>query len=301
VTSTAMWRRSTAPAASAVLASVALLAAVSLATACHDAAPDDPSRPRPDVELPGVDTHEFTPREKHEFTSYVTSLTAPCKAVAVPIAECVNAKRACAACLPAAQMIAKAVREGMARGQVEALYKERFDASGARTIPIDGSPTRGPENAPVTIVEFADFECPFCQKIAPELDALWEKRKTSVRFVYKFMPLSMHPHGEISARAAIAAQAQGKFWEMHHQLFSNGDKLDELSLRAYAAAIGLDVDRFKADVDSDATKARLAADRKLGDALDVKGTPTLFINGREYNAKIDIDEWVDGEISAAQR
>ena len=252
-----------------------------------------------DVDLPGVDTRDFTPREKHEFSTYVTQFSAPCPSVAVPISQCVLESRACSECLPAAQTIAKAVREGMARDQVQGLYKERYDAKSARAIPIDGSPTRGPEAAPVTIVEFADFECPFCQKVAPELDALWEKRKDKVRFVYKFMPLTMHVHGELAARAGIAAMAQGKFWEMHHQLFSNGDHLDENDVAKYAAAIGLDVDRFRADLRSPATTARLEADRKLADSLSVKGTPTIYINGREYDSKLDIDEWVDGEIAAA--
>jgi protein-disulfide isomerase len=286
------------PFAFAAFAAFALALTGTLA-ACHDSAPGDPSQAGQDVDLPGVDTHEFTPREKHEFSAYVTQFPSPCSTVAVPIAECVTGKRPCGTCLPAAQVIAKAVREGMARDQVEHLYKERFDSTTAVAIPADGSPARGPDDAPVTIVEFADFECPFCQRIAPELDALWEKRKTTVRFVYKFMPLSMHPHGEIAARAAIAAQAQGKFWEMHHLLFANGEHLDDAALQGYAASIGLDVDRFRADLQSDATKARLDADRKLGDKLQVKGTPTIFINGREYDAKIDIDEWVDGEIAGA--
>jgi protein-disulfide isomerase len=259
----------------------------------------DPTTSQQDVELPGIDTHEFTPREKHEFSSYVTQFPAPCPAVAVPIAQCVIEKRACPACLVAAQTIAKAVREGMAREQVEGLYKQRFDASSAKAISLEGSPSRGPDSAPVTVVEFADFECPFCQRIAPELDALWNKRQTTVRFVYKFMPLSMHPHGESAARAAIAAQAQGKFWEMHDKLFANGEHLDDADILAYAKAIGLDLDRFRADLQSPATRARLDADRKLGDALNVKGTPTIFINGREYNSKVDIDEWVDGEIAAS--
>ena len=282
------------------LASVVLtLAALALPVAgCMGSATDPTTAPQ-DIDLPGVDTHEFTPREKHEFSTYVTQLPAPCKTVAVPIAQCVIEKRACAACLPAAEVIAKAVREGMAREQVEGLYKERFDAASARTIAVDGSPTRGPDTAPVTIVEFADFECPFCQRIAPELDALWDKRQTSVRFVYKFMPLPMHPHGETAARAAIAAQAQGKFWEMHHQLFANGEHLEDADILKYAAAIGLDIDRFRADVLAPATKARLDADRKLGDALKVKGTPTIFINGREYDSKIDIAEWVDTEIAGS--
>jgi thioredoxin family protein len=268
------------------------------AVACGGGA-GDPTTAEQDVELPGVDIHEFTPRERHEFSTYVKELPAPCPAVAVPIAQCVIEKRACPACLQAAQTVAKAVREGMARDQVEGIYKERFDAASAKAISLEGSPSRGPETAPVTLVEFADFECPFCQRIAPELDALWEKRQTAVRFVYKFMPLAMHPHGEIAARAAIAAQAQGKFWEMHDQLFTHGEQLGDADILKYAAAIGLDLDRFRADLQSPATKARLDADRKLGDSLQVKGTPTIFINGREYDSKLDLGDWLDGEIAAS--
>jgi protein-disulfide isomerase len=276
---------------------LALVAATPVA-GCQGVA-SDPTTSQQDVDLPGVDTHDFTPRERHEFSTYVTQFPAPCPAVAVPIAQCVIEKRECPACLPAAQTIAKAVREGMAREQVDGLYKQRFDAASAKAIALEGSPSRGPDAAAVTVVEFADFECPFCQHIAPELDALWQKRQTAVRFVYKFMPLPMHPHGESAARAAIAAQAQGKFWEMHDKLFANGERLDDADILAYATAIGLDLDRFRADLQSPATKARLDADRKLGDALKVKGTPTIFINGREYDTKINIEEWVDGEIAAS--
>ena len=280
---------------------VAVVTLVCMAAACHGGPADDASNGAQDVELPGVDTHEFTPRERHEFSRYVTELPAPCKAVAVPIAQCVIEKRACAACIPAAVLVAKAVREGMAREQVEGLYNQRFDASGTKSIRLEGSPSRGPEGAPVTLVEFADFECPFCQRIAPELDQLWEKRKATVRFVYKFMPLPMHPHGEIAARAAIAAYAQGKFWEMERQLFANGAHLEDADLLGYATAIGLDVDRFRADLQAPATKARLDADRKLADELGVKGTPALYINGREYDSKMDLTEWIDSEIAAASR
>jgi predicted DsbA family dithiol-disulfide isomerase len=276
-------------------ATVALAAAL----ACSGSARDASTATAQDVDLPGVDTSQFTPRERHEFSQYVRALPAPCKDVAVPIAQCLIEHRACDACLPAAQAVAKAVREGMAREQVEDLYKQRFDASAARGIPVDGSPARGPEGARVVVVEFADFECPFCQKIAPELDAIWDKRKDKVRFIYKFMPLSMHPHGEPAARAAIAAQAQGKFWEMHHLLFANGQHLEESDLDGYAKQIGLDLDRFHADLRSPATKARLDADRKLGDDLHVRGTPTIFIDGREFDSRgADIGEWLDQEIAA---
>jgi protein-disulfide isomerase len=147
-------------------------------------------------------------------------------------------------------------------------------------------------------VEFADFECPFCQELAPKLDGIWEKRKDSVLFVYKFMPLSMHPHGELAARAAIAAQAQGKFWEMHHLLFSHGEHLDSTDLDGYAKSAGLDVERFRVDMKSPATDARLEEDRKLADDLKVKGTPTLFIDGRECDVRADLGDWLDQEIAA---
>jgi len=254
-----------------------------------------------DLDVPGVDTREFTPREKHEFSRYVESLPSPCPAIAVPIAQCISERRECSACLPAATAIAKAVREGMAREQVEGLYRARFDAASVKIIPIDASPMRGPSRPHVTVVEFADFECPFCQQMAPLLDALSEKRKTTVSFVFKFMPLAMHPHGEIAARAAIAADRQGKFWEMNRRLFAAGTRLDEKDLDSYASELNLDMDRFHSDMRSEATGQRLAKDRKLADELGVKGTPTLFINGREYETKLDLEEWIDSEIAATAK
>jgi len=269
-----------------------------LLAACGGSAKDASTATEQDVELPGVDTSQFTPRERHEFSQFVRELPAPCKDVAVPVAQCLLERRACAVCLPAAQAIAKAVREGMSGSQVEDLYKERFDESTSRNIPLAGSPWRGPEDARVVVVEFADFECPFCQKIAPELEAVWEKRRDKVRFVYKYMPLPMHPHGEIAARAAIAAQMQGKFWEMEKLLFANGQHLEQPDLEKYASSIGLDLQKFRADMQSPEAKGRLDADRKVGDDLHIKGTPTIFIDGREYDSKVDMGEWLDQEIAA---
>ncbi len=276
-----------------------LLAAASVGATCHGSA-DDPTTGAPAVDLPGVDTREFTTRERREFSQYVGELAAPCPDVAVPVGQCVAERRACPACLVAARAVAKAVRDGMTHEQVQDLYKQRFDATSVRSIPLEGSPSRGPDAAPVVVVEFADFECPFCQKFAPELDALWQARRDRVRFVYKFMPLPMHPHGEAAARAAIAAQMQGKFWEMHHELFAHGQHLEDADLDGYAKAIGLDVARFRADAAGPEAKARIDADRKLADTLGVKGTPTIYIDGREYDSKVDLAEWVDGEIAAAR-
>jgi protein-disulfide isomerase len=267
-------------------------------TACPGPA-SDPSTAPGNVELPGVDTQGFTPREKREFSRYVSELLAPCPEVPVPVAQCVLEKRACGACVQVAEAIAKAVREGMAADQISQMYKERFDVHGVKAIPLEGSPSRGPENAPVTIVEFADYECPFCQRLAPVLDDLFAKHKDDVRMVYKFMPLPMHPRGEPAARAAIAAQGQGKFWEMERALFGAAGQLEDMDLDSMAKQLGLDMNRFHADEVAPATKARIDADRKLAEDLGVKGTPTIYINGREYNLKTDLEEWVKGELAKA--
>jgi protein-disulfide isomerase len=268
-----------------------------LLTSCAGSNPDAADLPHaPDVDLPGVDTSSLTPREKHEFSDFVRQLPSPCNDVAVPVGQCVLEKRACARCLLAAQLVAKTVRDGMSHDQIEDTYRHRFDVAYVKSIPLDGSPSRGPENAPVVLVEFADFECPACARMAPILDAVWEKHQKDLRMVYKFMPLSIHAHAEIAARAGAAAFEEGRFWDMHKKLFANRDRLEEQDLDQYARDIGLDLARFRADAESAATTALLARDRKLADDLSVKQTPTIYINGREYDWHGDVEDWIDTEL-----
>jgi protein-disulfide isomerase len=267
------------------------------AAGCPAPASDPATTPSAEVELPGIDTHGFTSREHREFSRYVSEFLAPCADVPVPIAQCVQEKRACATCVSAAEALAKAVREGLSADQVDQLYRERFDSRGVKTIPLEGSPSRGPDDARITLVEFADYECPFCQRLNPFIEQVFERHKTDVRMVFKYMPLPMHPRGEPSARAAIAAQDQGKFWEMDRALFAAGGRLEDVDLDGFAKELGLDMARFHADEASPATTARIEADRKVADELGVKGTPTIYVNGREYNLKNDMEEWVKGELA----
>jgi protein-disulfide isomerase len=228
----------------------------------------------------------------------VNELLAPCPDVAVSIAQCVRERRPCDKCAAAAAFIKQAVRDGMSSEQVERMYKSRFDPAGMHEIPLVGSPFKGPEKARVVMVEFADFECPHCAQAAPTLDAVWAQHKDDVRFVFKYLPLSIHPHGEVAARAAIAAQAQGKFWEMHDVLFANGAHLERADLDNYAKGLQLDVDKFQADFDSAATTERIKQDRELADALKIRGTPTIYLNGRQYDGRGGtLDEWITTELS----
>lgn len=251
----------------------------------------------PEVQLEGVDTRALTPREKKDWSKYVSEILAPCSNVPVPIAQCVKEKRDCTKCLPAAKYVLKGVKDGMTREQIDESYKNRFDASAVKNVPLDGSPVMGPENAPITIVEFADFECPHCAQVVPLLDKAIEERKNDVRFVFKFFPLAGHPHADIAARAGIAAWRQGKFWQMHHMLFKNQQHLEQTDLDSYAKELGLDVSRFHADLQAPETAARIAQDKKLGEDLKIGGTPSIFVNGRTFDGHQELGDWITMEMT----
>ena len=251
-----------------------------------------------DVNLPEVDTSTLTPREKRDWSGYVSQLLAPCSDTPVALSQCVLEKRACNKCVPAAKLILRAVRDGYAKEQVEHAFHNRFDPDRVRNVPLESSPSRGPSSAPVVLVEFADFTCPHCQALAPELDKFVDEHKDQIRFVYKFMPLNGqgHERAEPAARAAWAASLQGKFWEMHQKLFANPEHLEQGDFESYAKELGLDVAKFRADMQSTSTGDKVGADRKLGESLDIKGTPTLYINGREYDKSQGLDDWINLEI-----
>jgi protein-disulfide isomerase len=251
----------------------------------------------PVVTLDGIDTNALTQREKRDWSTYVSEFISPCPSVPVPIAQCVKEKRACDKCAPAAKYLVKLVKDGMPREPLEKSYKNRFDADKVKNVPIDGSPTKGLDTAPITVVEFADFQCPHCAQFAPAIDKLVESRKNDVRFAYKFYVLGKFPNSENAARAAIAAGKQGKFWEMHHLIFANQDNLTQQGLDALAKEVGLDVGRLHADMQSPEIADRIAKDRKLGEELKIEGTPSVFINGRQFDGHQDLNEWINLELA----
>jgi protein-disulfide isomerase len=280
---------------------VGLFSVFNLSTStCGKSTAEDATKekPVPEVTLEGVDTAALTPREKKEWGQYVSEFLSPCQNVPVPIAQCVQEKRACAKCLPAAKYVLRGVKDGMTRDQIEKSYKGRFDASGVKNVPIDGSPVKGPESAAITIVEFADFECPHCGEVAPMIDKVVESHKNDIRMVFKFYPLPSHPHADIAARAAVAAMNQNKFWEMHHALFTNQRHLEQTDLDSYAKELGLEVSRFHADMQAAATADRITKDKKLGEDLQIGGTPTIFINGRLFDGRQDMNEWISLELAS---
>ena len=145
------------------------------------------------------------------------------------------------------------------------------------------SASKGPQSAPLQVVVFSDFQCPFCTRVEPTLTQLEKQYQGKVRMVWKNYPLPFHNNAEPAAQAAMAAQAQGKFWQMHDKLFANQQALDRPALEKYAQELGLDVAKFKADLDSGKYKDAVQAEMKEGQELGVNGTPAVFINGRKIS------------------
>jgi protein-disulfide isomerase len=251
--------------------------------------------PSGEVHLPGIDASALLPRERKEWSAYVTEFLAPCPEVAVSVAQCVQEKRACAKCMSAAKFLLKAVRAGYPREAVEKAYKNRFDPTAIKSIPVDGSPSIGPADAPITMIEFADFECPFCAMEYPVLERAMQERPGKIRIVYK-VKLIGHPHGEIAARAALAAEKQGKFWEMHHKIFDNQKALEQRDLEKYAKEIGIDVGKMTADMKSPAVTEQIEKDKKLSEGLGIDHTPTIYINGRDFDPNGDLNDWLAEEL-----
>ena len=155
------------------------------------------------------------------------------------------------------------------------------DPNKVHDITVGNSAAKGPENAKVTIVEWSDFQCPFCARAVPLIDQIMEAYPTDVRFVYKNYPLPFHKQAMPAAKAAVAAGKQGKFFEMHDKLFENYNALSDDKYEAWAKELGLDVEKFKTDMASPEVQAQVVEEMKEAGKVGVRGTPTFFINGKK--------------------
>ncbi len=169
-------------------------------------------------------------------------------------------------------------------------------ATAAGTVSVDKldlsrAPVRGQAQAPVTIIEFSDLQCPFCASVTPTLRELMKQYPDQVRWVFKSFPLDFHADSPLAHAAALAAERQGKFWEMHDLIFANQHTIKRDNLLAEARSLNLDMDRFTTDLDSPDIKKQLAADKREGESLGVNGTPAFFINGTFLSGAMPIEQF----------
>jgi len=232
--------------------------------------------------LSAVDTTDMTPAEQRLWVDIVNDVLSPC-GEPVTLAHCANdAQSRCHPCVPAARYLARLVTDGYDRGDIEDRFHARY-ARDTRVNPhVEGAPVRGPPMARLTIVEFSDYECPYCGAAEPILADAMRQYEGRVKLVFMNYPLDQHPRAMPAARAAVAAANQGKFWEMHDLLFSHQEALEDDDFDRYAVQLGLDVERFRHDMAAPETQQKIDADKAEGHRLQLTGTPTMFIANRRF-------------------
>jgi protein-disulfide isomerase len=254
------------------------------------------------TDLPNVDMAGLSPDQKHAVLKLLREEACTC-GCGMKMAQCRLQDPKCAFSRMSATAAVKAIKEGKTPDQMrsaalaESHLKTLDDAVKIRT---EGSPSKGSTAAKITLVEFSDFQCPYCSKAAFALDELARKYSTDVRLVYKQYPIAMiHTQALLAARASLAANNQGKFWPLHDRMFNNSTKLTRENILAWAKEMNMDMPRFTKDLDSKETQTLVERDIKEADDIGVLGTPTVFLNGKRYNGELTVADFgkvIDSEL-----
>lgn len=245
--------------------------------------------------LPGVDLSGLTKAQTATVLKLLRTEGCSC-GCGMKIAECRTKDPNCAYSKGMAQVIVDAIRHGKTAEQAWQAALASDAGKGPKEhnqvledavkIPVDGAPVRGPANAKITLVEFSDFQCPFCIAATPQLESVLKTYPSQVKLVFKQFPLDTHAQAPMAAAASLAAKNQGKFWPMYDALFAQRGHLSRQGILGLAAHLGLDMKRFQSDLDSAATKRAVDRDIADGERIGVDATPTLFVDGQRYNGPV---------------
>lgn len=251
------------------------------------------------VPPPGVDVSKLDEMAKKIFFRVVNSEASICGKGQSLLA---SAKKdaSCRRSLNAVRYVARLADQGYTQSEIAEQIDKRYRTVQPKFIDVAEAPMEGGANARVTLVEFADYECPHCKRFQPVLRQILDEFKGEVRLYFKHYPLPQHTNARLAAEAAVAAQKQGKFWPYQEKLWDNQDSLSPAELEKFAKEVGLDTGKFRADLDDAKVKARVQKDRVDGGTLGLSSTPTLYINGREYTDAKDTEslrEWIREELT----
>ena len=243
--------------------------------------------------LNDVDLSGLTPVQKKAVLKIVREQDCSCQC-GMKTAECIMKDSNCSYSRTIAKIAIQGVKDGKSLIEISKLMDASPKAHRPKlleapiNIAVDGAPVKGPADARITLVEFSDFECPYCSAAEKQVDIVMAAYPKDVKLIYKQFPLSMHPHAQMAAEASLAARDQGKFWEMYDVLFKNYRRLSNDNILIWAKEIGLNMDKFKTDLVSGKYKAVVAKDLADGEAAGVYGTPAFYINGKQYNGEVTL-------------
>ncbi|MEW5807203.1 MAG: thioredoxin domain-containing protein [Acidobacteriota bacterium] len=254
-------------------------------------------KPEPS-ELKGLDLTGLS-REQENKLKKIISENKMTSCVTKPIAELLKNGSQNPLAMHLAQDIINRIKEGKSDQEILLHVKRTLRANRAAPeidpdmvydISVKDAPFRGSRNAPVTIVEFSDFQCPYCANLSKILNQISEKYPNDVKHVFKNFPLErIHGLARMAAKAALAAGEQGKFWEMRQKLFDNFRTISKESITKFATELGLNREKFENDLNDAPYDALINADLQDGEMADVGGTPTIFINGKRYQGNRSVE------------
>lgn len=262
------------------------------------------------TELPDVDLSGLSSTQKSGVLKMVREQDCNCGCT-LKLAECRMNDPKCGYSRALANAVVKEFQAGKTSEQAYAVLKELQKQGPVRPkiledavkIAVAGAPSFGPADARITIVEYSDFQCPYCAMSAPKAMALATQYPRDVRLVFKQFPLDFHSNAQRAAEASLAANAQGKFWPLHDKMFANYRQLTPENILRWAAESGLDMAKFKAELQSEKYRSVVEKETKEGMAAGVMGTPTFFINGKRYNGPFELEALkpiLDAELKAAR-
>ena len=238
------------------------------------------------VDLPGVDWGSLTGAKKQMALRLMQTESCPC-GCDNKIAQCRVDDSSCGVSLKLANKITKEAGEGKTAAVIKTDLERAALFDDPVTISTTGDPVAGPATAKLTIVEFSDFQCPYCSKVVSYVKEVEKQFPKDVKVIFKQFPLDSHSEAEMAAEAALAAQAQGKFWEMHDLIYAGFPNLNRELVDGYAQKLKLDMNRFNSELASHKYQARVVSEEKEGEAAGVAGTPTFFFNGKKFNGTFD--------------
>lgn len=241
-----------------------------------------------------IDLSGLSPVQKRAVLKLVREQDCSCLC-GMKVAECIAKDPNCAYSKQLSAIAVQGVKEGKTPIEISKLMDSSPKAhrpkllEDAVSISVDGSPVKGPADGRITIIEFSDFECPYCSLAVKEVYTLMAAYPKDMKLIFKQFPLSMHPNAPLAAAASLAAKEQGKFWELHDLMFANFRKINRDNILIWAKQIGLDMERFKNDLASTKYQAVIQKDVADGEAVGVYGTPAFFINGKHYNGPVTME------------
>jgi protein-disulfide isomerase len=206
---------------------------------------------------------------------------------------------ACRASFYAVRYVAHLVDSGFTDSEIGEKLEKRFRTPRVPHIDVSAAPSKGAASGRVSVVEFVDYECPHCKHAQTLMRQLVDEYPNDLKVYFKHYPLSSHTNARLAAEGAVAAHKQGKFWPFNEKIWAISENLTPAGMEKAAKEGGLDVKRWRLDLDAEDVKARVDQDKSEGNDLGINATPSIYINGRKYNDPLDIAslrDWIDEEL-----